>query len=365
MDKSPAISIVIPTYNHGDIIPETIGYIKAQTFCDFEVILVDDKSPDDSMEAANKAIAGDERFKLFSNEKNIGTSGTRNRGLDEATGKYVLFLDDDDIYQESMLEDFYHIAEANQVDITICKVGHFHVDTNEMKYADYYWQYIPFGNDFVEYGDMPEYWALVFRPSVWNKFYRRDFLVDHGIRFVNSVREDEIFSLESELNVDKIGLIDKPLMAHRLGHRQQTTMIMNSYTSNMNWWPHLKRIREQAKEAGNPYFVRGIDARIASVMIHTFNHAVRYTKNSDWMEYIKWVNEIFFYCGWDKCESQYFLPPHDNDYLQAKAIVEGSYINNDFEHIKTLKAHIEEFTNSKSWKITRPLRKVGKLFGRP
>ena len=102
MSDLPKVSIVVPVYNAGKYIEESINAVKRQSYENWELILVDDCSTDDSIAVIEKFL-GDERIKLFRQEKNQRAAAARNRGIDEAAGKYIAYLDADDIWDEHKL----------------------------------------------------------------------------------------------------------------------------------------------------------------------------------------------------------------------------------------------------------------------
>ena len=97
------ISIVTPCYNCADFIYETYQTVKDQTFSDWEWLCVDDCSTDKTNLILQEISSGDARVKVFKNEKNSGAAVTRNRGLEEASGNYIAFLDADDIWDPAKL----------------------------------------------------------------------------------------------------------------------------------------------------------------------------------------------------------------------------------------------------------------------
>lgn len=99
----PAISIIVPAYNTGKYIDLCIKSILNQTFTDFEVIIVDDGSTDDTSAICDKYAAEDPRIRVI-HQKNGGVSAARNKGLDEARGEFVSFCDSDDYYHPQLLE---------------------------------------------------------------------------------------------------------------------------------------------------------------------------------------------------------------------------------------------------------------------
>ena len=98
------VSIVVPVYNAGAYIEETIAMVRRQTYGRWELLLVDDCSVDDGREKIEKWCKKDERLRLIAKEKNEGAAMARNTGIGCAAGRYVAFLDADDIWMEDKLE---------------------------------------------------------------------------------------------------------------------------------------------------------------------------------------------------------------------------------------------------------------------
>lgn len=97
------VSIVMPSYNTAEYIAESIRSVQAQTYSDWELIIVDDCSSDDT-DRVVEGFLSDERIRYFKNEKNSGAAISRNRALREAKGKWVAFLDSDDLWHPEKLE---------------------------------------------------------------------------------------------------------------------------------------------------------------------------------------------------------------------------------------------------------------------
>ncbi len=107
----PAISVVMPLYNAEKYVKKTIHSILNQTYRDFELIIVDDCSTDNSVQVVESIQ--DNRIKLFCNEKNMGIAYTRNRALENSNGKYIAIMDDDDISPEYRFEVAIQFMENN------------------------------------------------------------------------------------------------------------------------------------------------------------------------------------------------------------------------------------------------------------
>lgn len=98
------ISIIVPVYNAERFIEQTINTVLRQTYKKWELILVDDKSTDNSIKIINKYIQENNNIKLIQNENNSGAAVSRNKGIDAAKGEYIAFLDADDLWKKDKLE---------------------------------------------------------------------------------------------------------------------------------------------------------------------------------------------------------------------------------------------------------------------
>jgi len=94
----PKVSVITITYNRAKYLPEAIESVLAQTFTDWELLIIDDCSTDNTREVAEKYTAKDSRIKYFRNDVNLKISKSRNKGLELAQGKYIAMLDSDDIW---------------------------------------------------------------------------------------------------------------------------------------------------------------------------------------------------------------------------------------------------------------------------
>ena len=119
MGEEIKFSVIMPTYGVGDYIGDALGCLMMQTYDNFEVIIVDDCSPDNSGEIARGFIERDDRFIYIRHESNQGVSCARNTGIQRATGDYILFLDPDDLYEHNLLRVCAATLERNPVDLLV------------------------------------------------------------------------------------------------------------------------------------------------------------------------------------------------------------------------------------------------------
>lgn len=116
--KDKLVSVITPMYNAQNWIEETIFSVQAQTYQEWEMIIMDDCSVDDSPEIVKKLQEKDKRIKYFRNEKNRGVATTRNRAIECATGRYIAFLDSDDRWFPNKLE--MQIQTMQKKDAAFC-----------------------------------------------------------------------------------------------------------------------------------------------------------------------------------------------------------------------------------------------------
>src|SRR5699024_11130650 len=113
----PKVSVIIPVYNSEFFLEEAVQSVLDQTLTDFEVILVNDKSTDNSGSICDSLARKDTRIRVNHLEENKGICGDRNAGLRMAQGEYVAFCDNDDHFTNDLLEDNYNLAKEYNCDM--------------------------------------------------------------------------------------------------------------------------------------------------------------------------------------------------------------------------------------------------------
>ena len=98
------VSVIMPSYNASRFIAESINSVLLQTYSNWELLIVDDCSKDNSVEIAQRFANIDERVRLFPLKKNVGAAAARNMAIEHAQGQYIAFLDSDDVWHENKLE---------------------------------------------------------------------------------------------------------------------------------------------------------------------------------------------------------------------------------------------------------------------
>ena len=202
---SVEISVIIPMYNAEKYIRQCLISVLSSKFADYEVIVVDDCSTDKSVEEVEKFLHHfDGRLKILSTEKNSGGAGVpRNLGIKAAAGKYLTFVDSDDMLLPTALGNFFEVAEKFQADVVhtekffVFEGEQFQreklrLQSNEPVLTD---------SPMAETKNLSEkiqrYLEGKFFYVTWSKFYRRDFLLENKIEFPPmKLSEDLIFNFK-------------------------------------------------------------------------------------------------------------------------------------------------------------------------
>ncbi|WP_339060918.1 glycosyltransferase [Tepidibacillus marianensis] len=206
---TPKISIIVPVYNVQDYLHKCIDSILSQTFEDFELLLINDGSTDESANICNEYAKLDSRIKV-KHKHNGGQSSARNLGLDMANGDYIGFVDSDDWIDKKMYKNLINHAACNQSDIVACN---FLLMKNDAKFIPYTLNAIDM--EFNKESAMKEIYTnkiLTFSPC--NKIYRKELF--EKLRFVEGIiLEDKDISYKLISKSNRISYLKEPLYYYR------------------------------------------------------------------------------------------------------------------------------------------------------
>jgi len=122
----PTVQVVIPVYNSAKYIRRCLDSLVGQTYAEWNAIIIDDSSSDNSVEIIKEYQQKDNRITLYELEKNQGVSKARNFALEKLSEKYTAFLDSDDYWEKDMLEVMVNKAEEDEYDVVQCRfIVHF------------------------------------------------------------------------------------------------------------------------------------------------------------------------------------------------------------------------------------------------
>ncbi len=188
---NPTVSIIVPVYNVEKYIRRCLDSIVAQTFTDWECILIDDGTPDNSGKICDEYAARDSRFVVI-HKANGGVSSARNAGLDVANGEWITFVDSDDWIEKETYQTVLKVAENNCADLVQFGIL-IEKDEKIIRQKNYKEGFVENLSDFFE-------------PSTWHKLFLRKIICANNIRFPLGITlsEDRYFSFMCYFNASRI-----------------------------------------------------------------------------------------------------------------------------------------------------------------
>lgn len=201
------LTVIIPIYNVEKYLKKTLNSVLNQKINDFEIILVDDGSTDESGAICDEFAEKDTRIRVF-HITNGGVSRARNFGLAQATGDYIHFMDSDDLIEPEMYEQFSNIVKKEYPDIVMC--GSLQINSRhhtEMVVAPEQEAFLNGRNQIAEYlNQIPLNDMKCLIHYIWNKWYRREFLLKYKLSFSPTLNlgEDYVFNCTALKSIEKI-----------------------------------------------------------------------------------------------------------------------------------------------------------------
>ena len=225
------ISVVMPVYNADDYITQAIETVLSQTLSEFELICVDDGSTDKSVEIIKSFIKKDDRVKLIE-MSHIGVSTARNKGLLKSQGEYIIFVDADDFYEETLLEKLYSKAKSDNLDVVATDFDLYdnkrarYIKSPEEEHGNIYAH-----GAVASKNEFPDFILQSTTGYVWNKLFRSAFIKEKEILFAPElyVFEDVYFVCCALSLADRVSRVHETLVHHRIYQLQHRAKIFRKH----------------------------------------------------------------------------------------------------------------------------------------
>ena len=243
----PKISVIVPVYKVEKYLHRCVDSILAQTFTDFELLLIDDGSPDNCGAICDEYAQKDNRVRVFHKE-NGGVSSARNLGLDNATGEWITFCDADDYVHPEFLFSLYEKHDADLIVGSFKLVGTEEnwngILQNEKYYRDTLKQKLK------DSSFPPNYHAT------WGKLYKTEIINANNIRFDTKIHlsEDWLFTLNYFIHTNSVQTVDKPYYYYERGvvdSLSQNNRYFEEYFYAMEQFKHIATTLEHSFEISN------------------------------------------------------------------------------------------------------------------
>lgn len=210
MNNRPLISVVMPIYNVENHLKEAVDSVLNQSFQDFELILVDDNSPDNCPEMCDDYAERYEKIKVIHHEVNMGLSEARNTGLGIAGGQYIWFMDSDDYVDLNLFESVYNSLQRNKAEMVVFGLIEEYFDRNgDLHHIQKVCQkemYLEKQRDVRQ--AILDLEMLTLYGYAWNKFYSLEYLKAIGLRYEKvTLIEDILFNVKYCMDIEKMNIL--------------------------------------------------------------------------------------------------------------------------------------------------------------
>lgn len=233
-NTQPLISIIIPCFNNGKYVEKCLKSINKQSYQNYEVIIINDGSSDNSKSVIQNFIEGKTRYFLI-NQNNSGVSVARNKGLQIAKGDYICFVDADDYIEPNYLEVLYKTMVNNESDLSICSVIHENLE-GEIIYLD---KLKPQTLSNIETANL--------KKLIWgyacNKLFKKEIIQKNKLFFEKDIMfaEDELFYLNYLFKIERVSMTNDCLY-HYVRQKQSATKNTTNMSVQINRFDSRKKI---------------------------------------------------------------------------------------------------------------------------
>ncbi|WP_069592857.1 glycosyltransferase family 2 protein [Methanosphaera sp. WGK6] len=289
--KQIKVSVIIPIYNTEQYLEQCLKSIEQQTLTDIEIICIDDCSTDSSLNILKNHAQKDKRIIILQNKENDGAGYSRNIGLDNAKGKYIMFVDSDDYLDLETLEYCFNKSEEQNLDLLMFKARRYDIEKKEyvednglsLKVLDDY-NHIIFNHEDIDSD-------ILFKISVTphTKLFKKSFL---NFRFQEGIIfEDNPFFIKTFLTAKRVSVINK-YFYHRMIRsgsvmKQQDLSILNIIDSLEETLTYLKN---------NPKFYDKFHKSFYEYMIHTLRNKTQVIKSEYLNEFFNYIKSFILKC---------------------------------------------------------------------
>lgn len=304
--SEPIFSIIVPIYGVEKYLEKCIKSILEQDFDDFELILVDDGSPDKCPEIVDEYAKRDKRIRVI-HKKNEGLVRARNSGLVVAKGEYIVNVDGDDYMMSGALRCLYENICKTHADVYLFGFVNGDGDKDTLEIPD-----IPMGlydekskrmlYEKIIYDDKKPFFCFGTYPSVWSRIVKRELFSEVRLKIDYSldIGEDFATTLPIMLRADKICFIPEALYYYRIIESSA------SHKFNVNEMSFFSTMLKGFEKSGIDLETFGIKSQLGAYTIYVFyNYLCAYIRTTDnYKDYIEKINEteeiIFRYAGYGR-----------------------------------------------------------------
>ncbi len=287
-DSAIKVSVVIPVYNAEKYIWDCLDSVMAQTLEDIELICIDDGSTDSTPHILDLYAKRDSRIRII-RQNNMYAGVARNRGIQEARGKYIFFLDADDFIDDDLLADAYLSAENTNADVVLFPIDFFNAKTHSFSSMD--WSLVvhklPDKRPFSSY-DIYNNIFTITTPGPVNKFVKKQYIKREKLKFADTKRSEDIqFVLPVLAFADRITTTSSLKPKYHYRKNVLNSLETKKTVDNYPFWHGYISVKEQLENKGvyNIFRKSFVNAALASCLYELKTH-------KNYKEYIKLYTKL-------------------------------------------------------------------------
>lgn len=319
------ISIIVPVYNSERYIEKCIQSLRNQSFNKIEIIIIDDGSSDNSFSICMREAEKDNRIKVIS-QNNLGVSEARNKGIDIAQGKYIMFCDSDDFVESTWCEDLYNKIENNRYSFIVSGYSIINLRNNNSSIINKTYD----KNKLISRINKCEFWNL-YKKNLsnppFNKIYLLEKIKENDIKFdINlSLGEDLLFNLEYMKYTEDIIIVNKQLYNYI---QRDNESLDNRYYENLfeiynklynSMYEYMKKFNvDLRKEEKNFY------RSYLYMLMRVLNNTLSKKNRMCFKDKIKYNSKLLKSSEFKKCINKADLSEFNNYYI--KLLKDGNYM---------------------------------------
>lgn len=241
--STPAFTILMPVYNAEPYLEEALRSILNQTFSDFELILINDASTDQSCKRCESFASADDRISVLDLKKNCGAAEARNKGIDVAKGKYICFVDADDIIEPDYIQKFYSILLEEEYDFIKCGAYEEYFDANGnllyKRNCTLHEKECIEKKDIIE--QIVDMEQIPLFGYLWNSVYKLSIIKENKLRFNSALKVNEDFAF----NMQYLPYVHKMKCLSYCGYHyaKRNNSSLSSQQKNYDYEKHLLKVR--------------------------------------------------------------------------------------------------------------------------
>lgn len=315
--KSILVSIIIPVYNASQYLRACLETIENQTLKNIEVICVNDGSEDTSLEILKEFAQKDSRFKIIDKE-NTGAGDSRNIGLKEAKGEYVLFLDADDKFDPELCDKAYFRAKTDKADICFFGATRFNMENKKLEPMNWVLrkELLPKSVPFTKEALGNKLFQMT-SGCPWSKLFRREFILQHQLEFMNLQNANDLYFVRSAMALAKnMTYVNEPLVTYRFAAGTNTQS--SKHKAPLEFYKAYKALKDKLVEEK---LYSSLEQSFVNIALDDCMFNVRTTQTDEAKLLIKRTlrKEGFAYFGIeDKKEDYFYNKSAYKEYLEVK-----------------------------------------------